>query len=68
MNKQSRWEIVPHNECFSPSNLAGFVFAPNKLARDKYNAGLYFEISSSTFLHQPLESKVTSCSAPASLF
>lgn len=54
ISEPGRWKPVPQNERCSPSNLAGFVFAPNKLAREEYNAALYFEIPGWNFSHQPL--------------
>lgn len=64
MNKWGTWEIIPPNECFSPSNLADFVFSPNKETKDKYNAGLDFQISGSPGAQISIPLHITSLFQP----
>lgn len=64
MSKWGTCEIIPPNECFSTSNLADFVFAPNKETKDDYNAGLDFQISGSPGAQTPIPLHTTSLFQP----
>lgn len=64
MSKWGTWEIALPNECFSTSNLVDFVFAPKKETKDKYNAGLDFQISGFPGAQIPIPLHTTSLFQP----
>lgn len=64
MSKWGTWEIIPPNECFSTSILPDFVFSPNKETKNKYSAGLDFQISGSPGAQIPIPLHTTSLFQP----